>query len=141
MSMQSILSASMSLGRIQTMHSVQTQNEGRINVLKAEIKQDGGNENKEEQVKALEEHSSNITGSLMDELNEVNEKLTPSEDSETGEAAKTPNTDKVDLSHRGEDAEQDGGKAVRSETPVSYNAEGKVNETASPSGKQVDSKA
>lgn len=141
MSMQSILSASMTLNRMQTMQSLQTQTQGRINVLHAEIKQDGGHdERKENQISELEERSSNIMDSMMDELKDVNETLKPSEDGKTGEAEKKPNTDQVDLSHPTEDTDGEG-RTVRAEAAVSYNAEGKAEAEASPAGKKVDTKA
>lgn len=140
MSMQSILSASMSLNRIQTMQSIQSQNQGRVNVLKAEIKQDGGHvAYKEEEIEELNERSSNIMDNMMDELGDVNETLKPSEDDKAGESEKTPNTDKVDLSKPSDGTDEE--KAVRGEAPVSYDAEGKVKAEASPAGKKVDAKA
>ena len=77
MSMQSILSASASMSRIQKMQSVRSKTQGQIDVLNAEIKQDGGDSKKEEQVNALEEQSANLTGNLMGELSGVNETLKP----------------------------------------------------------------
>lgn len=138
MSMQSILSASMSLSRLQTMQSLHTQTQGRINVLNAELKQDGGESvYKKDAIDELEERSSNIMNNMMDELDDVNESMKPSEEEKTeGAAEKEPDTDKVELSRHPEAGE----KAASVEEPVSYDAEGKAVK-AEPSGKKVDAKA
>lgn len=132
MSMQSILSASYSLSRAQTTHAVQTHTQGRIGVLKAEIENDGGDKKKEKQVDMLEQKLSDVAGSMMGELNKINEDLKPSEEGKTEEAAKKgegkePNTDKIQWSQR-PDGEQEKLPAVQNDVPVSYDATG--NQTA-----------
>lgn len=72
MSMQSILTANMSLAKMQVMQSVHTKTQGQIGVLKAEIHLEGGNEKKEEKVKQLTQKSSELMGSMMEELKNTN---------------------------------------------------------------------
>lgn len=146
MSMQSILSASLSLNRIQTVQSIHSQNEGRINVLKAEIKLDNGNEKKEAEVEKLQEKSSLIMDTMMDQVNEAQEALNPSEeekDASATETKKEPNTDKVELSHSPEAMEGTDGEVKAAAVPSGdavYTAEGKT-EKPVPSGKKVNTKA
>ncbi|MFQ9989901.1 hypothetical protein [Neglectibacter timonensis] len=79
------------------MQSVRSKTQGQIDVLNAEIKQDGGDSKKEEQVNALEEQSANLTGNLMGELSGVNETLKPEkeptkpeEDTSKGDKVRIP---------------------------------------------------
>lgn len=142
MSMQSILSASMSVSRMQAVQSAQTKVEGRIGVLKAEIKSDGGNEQKEKKVGELEEQAASLTGSLMGDLQEVNESLKPDEDNKESEGVekKPENMDSVELSKR-PDGSTPEKKAVTGD-PVTYSPEGEeVKAEAQKTGKQVDVKA
>lgn len=146
MSMQSILSASLSLTQIQTVQSANTKVQGRINVLKAEIKQDNGNEKKEEEVKGLEEQSSKLMDDLMGNLEEVNSKLDPSkeEDGEkTGGSSSTgSNTDKVDLSHKTDgEASKDASSPVQNAEPTVYQANGEAApQERTPSGARVNTR-
>ena len=144
MSMQSILSASASMSRIQKMQSVRSKTQGQIDVLNAEIKQDGGDSKKEEQVNALEEQSANLTGNLMGELSGVNETLKtekeptkPEEDTSKGD--KVPDTDQVELS-KPSDATIES-KAIRSNAPAIYDAAGEVKEAVLSPEKRLDIKA
>lgn len=105
MSMQSLLAASQSIARMQTMQSVRTQIQGTANVLRTESKLDGGNGKKLAQAEALEGKSNDLMEGLMDEVKDVNEILKPNEDAKTEEASgeeatakKPPKTDTLELS-------------------------------------------
>lgn len=140
MSMQSILTANMSLAKMQVMQSVHTKTQGQIGVLKAEIHLEGGNEKKEEKVKQLTQKSSELMGSMMEELKNTNTQLASPEEE------KTTNMDQVDLSHKAEDAGKDSeeekdGK-IQDASPATYDAEGKKTETAEAKpGEKMDIKA
>lgn len=104
MSMQSILSASQSMAKMQTMQSVRTQMQGTANVLRTESTQDGGNEKKLAQADELDKKSNSLMSDIMDEVTDVNETLKPDEEAKTEEkqeeklAEKEQRTDKVTLS-------------------------------------------
>lgn len=105
MSMQSILAASQSMMRMQSMQSTRTQLQGSANVLRAESKQDGGSEEKDAKADALDDKSIKVMGNIIGGLTDVNEALKPDEDakadeaSKEEEAAKKPSkTDTVELS-------------------------------------------
>lgn len=106
MSMQAILAASQSMTRMQTMQSSRTQMQGKANILRAESKQDGGNEKKEVQAGDLEDRSDKLMDDLMNESVNVNETLKPDENvktetvvkEEAGEAEKQPKTDTLEIS-------------------------------------------
>lgn len=136
MSMQSIMSASMSLNHIQTMQSVRTKTQGQIGVLNAEIKQDGGDPIKEEKVRELEKSSASLTSNLTGELNDINETLKPENESPKPEDEAT---DKVELTKPSEGTQDN--KEIRSETPALYDAAGNLKETAPLSDRQLDAKA
>lgn len=141
MSMQSILSASMSLAQMKAGYSAQTQNQGQMNVLKAEIKQDGGNSQKEEKLKALEEKNTKLT-ETMSKLQEIQNSTKPSEEEEDTsitDTEKQPNTDRVDLSKPNEEGDGEKAASVQGKA-VHYNAQGKT-EAAASSEKKMDVKA
>ena len=104
MSMQSIMAASQSMARMQTMQSARTQMQGSANILRIESKQDGGNAEKLAKAYDLEKKSSNLMGDLMGEITDVNETLKPDEEAKVEEkqedtlAKKVPRQDKVTLS-------------------------------------------
>lgn len=145
MSMQSILSASLSLNRIQVVQAAHTKNEGRINVLQAEIKLDNGNEKKEAEVEQLQEKSASIMDTMMDQVKDAQDALNPSEegkDESVKETNKEPNTDKVDLTHSPEATEGTTGEVKAAAIPsgdATYTAEGKTEKPA-PSGQKVNTK-
>lgn len=130
MSMQSILSASQALMKMQTVQSSNTKTQGEISVLKAEIRKDGDHalESKKEKVEELEENVSKTNEDLMDGLNEINGELKPSEENktdntETVENQKEPNTDKVEISASGKEKAASGEIAAESIAvgdPVTY---------------------
>lgn len=145
MSMQSILSASLSLNRIQVVQAAHTKNEGRINVLQAEIKLDNGNEKKEAEVEQLQEKSASIMDTMMDQVKDAQDALNPSEegkDESVKETNKEPNTDKVDLTHSPETTEGTTGEVKAAAIPsgdATYTAEGKTEKPA-PAGQKVNTK-
>lgn len=147
MSMQSILSANASMDRIQMMQSVRTKTQGQINVLNAEIKTDGGNPRKEEQVHELEERSADLTGKFMGELNDVNETLNPDKepvkpDDETTKTEKNPNTDKVELSKPSDESKENTANKIEvTEEVTSYDLAGKLIAAAPLIGNQIDARA
>lgn len=95
MSMQSIMSASMSLSKLHTMQSASTRTQGRINVLESELKADGGGEKKKEQISALDEKLVSSMSSLMDEINKTNEDLNVSEPDDTKKIEKEKEKENV----------------------------------------------
>lgn len=130
MSMQTILAASQSMIKMQTMQSARTQMQGEANVLRIESKQDEGNEKKLAQAAALDEKSNSLMGDLMSEATEVNETLRPDQDVDTEadaeeEAGKPPKTDTLELSDSAAQyiSEEAHGEAVVGEA-VTYNADG-----------------
>ncbi len=140
MSMQSLLTASMSLSKMQVMQSVNTKVQGQISVLKAEIKMDGGNYKKEEKVEQLTQKSSELVGSMMEELKNTNTQLT------TPEEEKPSNMDQVDISHKTENTGKEEGEEkdgnIQASSAVSYDAEGKKTEKAEAKpGEKMDVKA
>lgn len=94
MSMQSILAASQSITRMQTIQSARTQMQGTANVLRVESKQDGGNEKKDAKASELEEKSSTMMGDLMEEVSDINETLKPDEDTKEEEKETTESKEK-----------------------------------------------
>lgn len=131
MSMQSILSVGQSLTRMQTMQSAATKSQGRANVLRSEIKQDGENvtEGKKEELKVTEEKTAQIANDLMSGLTEVNKDLKPSEDEkpEGAKSEKEPITDKLELSANWKDRGADGESnitGISAGDPVIYKPEG-----------------
>lgn len=131
MSMQSILAASQSMTKMQTIQSVRTQMQGKANVLRIESKQDGGDEKKDAKANELEEKSSNLMGDLMGEVNNVNEVLKPDEDTKTEEVSKeeteekTPKTDSVELSDSAIKHNSEGTQAKPAVLEaVTYNSDG-----------------
>ena len=104
MSMQSIMAASQSMARMQTMQSARTQMQGAANVLRTESKLDGGNKAKDAKADALEQKSSNLMGDLMDEVSDVTKTLKPDEEIKAEEKQeeksieKDQRTDKVTFS-------------------------------------------
>lgn len=140
MSMQSLLTANMSLAKMQVMQSVNTRTQGQIGVLKAEIQLEGGNEKKEEKVKQLTQKSSDLMGSMMEELKNANAQLaSPEED-------RPSNTDQVEISHKtentGKEENEEGEGKIQASSAVSYDAEGKKTEkTETKPGEKMDVKA
>lgn len=72
-SMTAMISADSSMKQAKIQGSVATKLEGRANVLKAEVKQGGGNvEAKKEEIAELEQKAENVTASQMNTLVEAN---------------------------------------------------------------------
>ena len=72
-SMTAMISADTSIKQAKVQGSVAASMEGRANVLKAEVKQDGGNvEAKKEEIAKLEQKAENATASQMNTLAEAN---------------------------------------------------------------------
>lgn len=131
MSMQSILSASQSLTRMQSMQSATTKSQGQSNVLKAEIKQDGERvtESKKDEMKKLEEKAAQNAQDLMSGITEINGELKPSEDekAEGTDSKKEPETDKLELSSNWKERAEAGDKGsakISVGDPVTYKPEG-----------------
>ena len=80
MSMQSLLAASQSIAKMQTMQSAKSQMKSSANVLRIESKQDGGNQKKLANADALDKKSDQLMGNLMGELANVNETTKPNEE-------------------------------------------------------------
>ena len=75
-SMTAMISADTSIKQAKVQGSVATSMEGRANVLKAEVKQDGGNvEVKKKEIAELEQKAENATASQMNTLAEANKTM------------------------------------------------------------------
>ena len=75
-SMTAMISADTSIKQAKVQGSVATSMEGRANVLKAEVKQDGGNvEAKKKEIAELEQKAENATASQMNTLAEANKTM------------------------------------------------------------------
>ncbi len=127
MSMQSILSASQSMSRLQIMQSAKSQMQSQASILRTESKLDGGNAKKDEQALSLDEKSNKLMNDLMNQVSNVNETITPEEEAKAKEeeTAKEPRTDKLELSYSTTD--QSGAVScanVAVGEPATYKADG-----------------
>lgn len=138
MSMQSILAASQSISNMQTMQSVRTQMQSGANILRAQSKQDGGDEQKDAEAAALEEQSNQLLGDLIGEAGDINETLRPEEEEDEAgaaegseETAKPPKTDTVEISDAAAKhlSEGSAAKPVVGEA-VTYKADGSTTPSA-----------
>lgn len=96
--MQSIISADASLAQAKVQGSVAKQAEGRANVLKAEIKQDGPGksaESKEEQLARLEQTKATAAAAQADTLSKANEALQEAGSEKDGTTPKAEKTDRL----------------------------------------------
>ena len=126
-SMTAIISADSSMEQVKVQGNVTTKLEGRENVLKAEIKQDGGNgrsvEAKKEEIAELEQKAENTTASQMNTLAEANkameEAATAERNDNKASDAKEKKADQAEnITEKAEESSTDGEKAQPVETVV-----------------------
>lgn len=87
MLMQTMLSASQSISRMQTMQSTQTKMQNTATILHTESKlQKGGNKKKDDQANEMEQKSNELMGDLMQEATKVNETIRPDEETKEADA-------------------------------------------------------
>ncbi len=98
--MNKFIFANISMSSLQVMHSAKNVMQGRINVLRMESKQDGGNEKKDALADELEKKSNALNGDLMEHIEDVNNSLKPEDASKEKELSSKDkeNIDKLELS-------------------------------------------
>ena len=115
MSMQNLMMAGNTLMQIQTMQSVSTRLQGRANVLRAEMKQDGEDEKKMAQVEELEGRAQHVMEGMMETALEVNKGLQQEQPKQEGTnktdgeeekaAVQEPAADRTEISEIGREME------------------------------------
>ena len=138
MSMQAIMSMQSALKQTTIQGNARTHNAGKINVLKSEMKLDGGgSEEQMERLKQLEAMDEKITASQMDSLGNINKQINETarkEQEEAKEKANAEKKDKVEIKKK-EDKEQKEIATVLEDAGGIYDAQGIVQVVAETTGK------
>ena len=138
MSMQSLMSMQTALKQATIQGNAHSQNEGKINVLKSEMKLDGGgSEEQKERLEKLEAKAGKIAASQMGSLGNINKQINETakrEQEEAKEKAKTEKKDKVEIKKKDDDKEKKKPAAVLEDAGRIYDAQGIVQVVAETTG-------
>jgi len=127
-SMTAMISADTSIKQAKVQGSVAASMEGRANVLKAEVKQDGGNvEAKKKEIAELEQKAENATASQMNTLAEANKTMEEAAEAERNDnkasESKEEKTDRAEnTTEKTAESGADGEKAKDGESGVGVQA-------------------
>ena len=139
MSMQSLMSMQTALKQATIQGNARSQNEGKINVLKSEMKLDGGgSEEQKERLKQLEAKDEKITASQMGSLGNINKQINETakkEQEEAKEKTKNEKKDKVEIKKKDDDKEKKEPATVLEDAGGIYDAQGIVQVVAETTGK------
>ena len=142
MGMQSLLAMQTALKQASVQGNARAHNEGKINVLKSEMKLDGGgSEEQKERLKQLEAKDEKITASQMDSLGNINKQINETvkkEREEAQEKAKTEKKDKVEIKKK-DGKERKEPATVLEDAVGIYDAQGIVQVVAETTGRVSNS--
>lgn len=131
-SMQSIISADMSMDQVRVQDSVKTSLEGRAEVLKAELNQDGGNgvssEKKEAELAALQDKAADVEKEQMGAISDIQEGIhrateeehQSAEGEEKTEEEQNPDTKSLASEETKNGDQQEAASDKQTETPADY---------------------
>ncbi len=142
MGMQSLLSMQSALKQASVQGSARARNEGKINVLKSEMKLDGGgSEEQKDRLQQLEAKAEKITASQMGSLGDINKQINEAAKKEREEAKakeKAEKKDTVEIKKKDDKKEEKKPSTVPEDAGGIYDAQGIVQVVAETTGKVSD---